>query len=59
MAVAHIITLLTTGIVVGFVGGMLGVGGGFIMTTSVMELEGCDLELIQAWVDATKEFGVY
>ena len=37
----------------------VGKGGGYIMTTGVMELEGCDLELIEAWVDATKEFGVY
>ena len=30
-----------------------------IGTTGVLELEGCNLELIQAWVDATREFGVY
>ena len=34
-------------------------GGGFIFTTNVMELEGCDPELVQVWVDAVKEFGVY
>ncbi|MBN1579966.1 MAG: hypothetical protein JXA89_04635 [Anaerolineae bacterium] len=37
----------------------VGKEGGFVMTTSVMELEGCEPELIKAWADATKEFGVY
>jgi hypothetical protein len=37
----------------------VGKDGGFIMTSSVMELEGITPENIQAWVDATKEFGVY
>ncbi|MBN1535688.1 MAG: hypothetical protein JW908_03065 [Anaerolineales bacterium] len=37
----------------------LGKGGGFVMTTGVLELEGSDPKLIKAWVDATKEFGVY
>ena len=37
----------------------VGKGGGFVMATSVMELEGCQPELIKAWVEATKEFGVY
>ncbi len=32
MTITHIITLLGTGIVVGFAGGLLGVGGAFIMT---------------------------
>ena len=32
MAIAHIITLLVTGIGIGFFGGLLGVGGAFIMT---------------------------
>jgi uncharacterized membrane protein YfcA len=32
VTLAHIIILLTTGIVVGFAGGLLGVGGAFIMT---------------------------
>ena len=32
MTMAHIIILLTTGIGVGFASGLLGVGGGFIMT---------------------------
>ena len=37
----------------------VGKGGGFVMATSVMELEGCKPELIQAWAEATKEFGKY
>ena len=37
----------------------VGKGGGFIMCTGVMELEGCKPELVKAWADATKEFGVY
>jgi hypothetical protein len=37
----------------------VGKGGGFIMSTEVMELEGCSHALIQAWVDATREFGIY
>ena len=32
MTIAHIITLLVTGIGVGFLSGLLGIGGGFIMT---------------------------
>jgi len=35
----------------------IGKGGGFIMSTDVGEMEGCDPELIKVWVDATKEFG--
>ena len=37
----------------------VGKGGGFIMSTSIGELEGCDPELIDVWVNATREFGVY
>jgi len=37
----------------------VGKDGGFIFTTNVMELEGCDPELVQVWVDAVKEYGVY
>jgi uroporphyrinogen-III decarboxylase len=37
----------------------LGKGGGFVMNTYVMEMEGCDPDLVQVWCDATKEFGVY
>jgi uroporphyrinogen-III decarboxylase len=36
-----------------------GKGGGFVMNTGVMELEGCDPDLVEVWVNATKEFGVY
>ena len=37
----------------------VGKGGGFLMTTEVGEMEGSKPELVKAWVDATKEFGVY
>jgi uroporphyrinogen-III decarboxylase len=37
----------------------VGKGGGFIMTTSVLELEGCKPELVKVWVETTKEYGVY
>ena len=36
-----------------------GKGGGFIMTTDIGEMEGCDTALIKVWMDATREFGVY
>jgi hypothetical protein len=35
----------------------VGRGGGFIMTTDISDMEGCNPELIKVWVDATKEFG--
>lgn len=38
---------------------VVGKGGGFIMSTGVGEMEGSDRQLIHAWVDATREFGVY
>ena len=38
---------------------VVGQGGGFIMATEVGEMEGCKPELIRAWIDATREFGVY
>jgi uroporphyrinogen-III decarboxylase len=38
---------------------VVGKGGGFIMGTSVGEMEGCKPELVRAWVDATKEYGTY
>ena len=38
---------------------IVGEGGGFIMGTGVGEMEGCDLELVRVWADATREFGVY
>jgi uroporphyrinogen-III decarboxylase len=37
----------------------VGEGGGFIMSMGVGEMEGSDLELVRAWADATREFGVY
>jgi uroporphyrinogen-III decarboxylase len=37
----------------------VGKGGGFIMSTSVGEMEGSKLENVQAWVTATREFGAY
>ncbi len=36
-----------------------GKGGGYIMTTGTMEMEGCKPDLVKAWVDATKEYGCY
>lgn len=38
---------------------IVGRGGGYIMGTGVGELAGSKPELVKAWVDATKEFGVY
>jgi uroporphyrinogen-III decarboxylase len=38
---------------------VVGKNGGYIMSTGVGELEGSNLELVHAWVDATREFGVY
>ena len=38
---------------------VVGRGGGFIMSTGVGEMEGSNLELVRAWADATREFGVY
>ena len=29
------------------------------MATYVNELEGCDPDMVQVWVDATKEYGTY
>ncbi len=37
----------------------VGKGGGFIMCSGVGEMEGCKLDNVRAWVDATQEFGVY
>lgn len=37
----------------------VGKGGGFIMSTTVGEMEGCKPELVKIWVDTTKEYGVY
>jgi uroporphyrinogen-III decarboxylase len=38
---------------------VVGKGGGFIMSTGVGEMEGSELELVRAWVNATREFGTY
>jgi uroporphyrinogen-III decarboxylase len=38
---------------------VVGKGGGFIMSTGVGEMEGSNLDLVRAWVDAAREFGVY
>ena len=35
-----------------------GKGGGFIFCTNTWEMEGCKPELVQAWGDAIKEYGV-
>ena len=37
----------------------VGKGGGFIMSTTVGEMEGCKPELVKVWVDTTKEYGVH
>lgn len=37
----------------------VGKGGGFMMTSTVLELEGIKPDSLQAWADATREFGVY
>jgi Uroporphyrinogen decarboxylase (URO-D) len=36
----------------------VGAGGGFVMATGIGEMEGCRPELVEAWVAATREFGV-
>jgi hypothetical protein len=38
---------------------VVGKGGGYIMSVGVGEMSGCKPELVKAWVDATKEYGVY
>lgn len=37
----------------------VGKGGGYIMGPTIGEMEGSKPELVKAWIDATKEFGVY
>jgi uroporphyrinogen-III decarboxylase len=37
----------------------VGKGGGFIMTTDILDLDGTDPNLVKVWIDATKEFGQY
>ena len=36
---------------------VVGRDGGFIMSTDIGEMEGCNPELIDVWVEATREFG--
>jgi uroporphyrinogen-III decarboxylase len=38
---------------------VVGKGGGFIMSTGIGEMEGCKPDLVKAWVEATREYGVY
>jgi uroporphyrinogen-III decarboxylase len=38
---------------------VVGNGGGYIMSVGVGEMSGCKPALVKAWVDATKEYGVY
>jgi uroporphyrinogen-III decarboxylase len=38
---------------------VVGKGGGFVMGAQVGELAGSKPELIKAWVEATREYGVY
>jgi uroporphyrinogen-III decarboxylase len=38
---------------------VVGKGGGFIMSTDIAEMEGARPELVDIWVQATKEFGKY
>jgi hypothetical protein len=35
----------------------VGAGGGFIMATGIGEMEGCRPDLVETWVEATREFG--
>lgn len=35
----------------------VGAGGGFVMATGIGEMEGCRPDLVEAWVQATREFG--
>lgn len=37
----------------------VGAGGGFVMSTSVRELETCDPLRVRAWTDATRRYGQY
>lgn len=37
----------------------VGKGGGFIMSTDILDLDCTDPELVKTWIDATKEFGQY
>jgi uroporphyrinogen-III decarboxylase len=35
----------------------VGAGGGFVMATSIGEMEGCRADLVETWIGATREFG--
>ncbi len=35
----------------------VGAGGGFVMATGIGEMEGCRPDLVETWVQATREFG--
>lgn len=35
----------------------VGAGGGFVMATGIGEMEGCRPDLVETWVEATREFG--
>ena len=37
----------------------VGKGGGFIMSTDIGDMEGCNPDLVKVWVDATKKYGGY
>ncbi len=36
---------------------IVGYGGGFIMSTDIGEMERCNPELIEVWIDDTRGFG--
>ena len=38
---------------------IVGKNGGFIMCTGAIEMSGSRPDLVKAWVDATREYGVY
>jgi hypothetical protein len=38
---------------------IVGQGGGFMMSTGIGEMKGCEPELVKIGVDSTKEYGVY
>jgi hypothetical protein len=37
----------------------VGKDGGFLMSTDISEMESTNPEMIQVWVDSTREFGIY
>ncbi|HEX9075162.1 MAG TPA: uroporphyrinogen decarboxylase family protein [Anaerolineae bacterium] len=38
---------------------IMGKNGGFIMAPAIVTMDDCEPDLVQVWVDATKEFGAY